>query len=202
MHLQNIGISFDAVYTGKMARQRQTFQAMAEVFAGSNTPLPAPTAVADLNEYDAAGIWKRFYPEVVRDNQDPTTEEERWLKNPKQFQKMFAHLVRKWATSPEPQSDLESWQAFRARIGNVLERIMRKEGSGKNLLVCSSAGPIAAAVQMATAMPDDRCIGLSWQVWNASLTKFRYNSEKMTLVGFNDVAALEIRGDAALLTYR
>jgi hypothetical protein len=37
---------------------------------------------------------------------------------------------------------------------------------------------------------------------NASLTRFRYNSDKMTLVGFNDVAALEIQGDPALLTYR
>jgi hypothetical protein len=55
---------------------------------------------------------------------------------------------------------------------------------------------------MATGMPDDRCIGISWQVLNASTTRFRYNEKEMTLVGFNDVAALERQGDPALLTYR
>jgi hypothetical protein len=51
-------------------------------------------------------------------------------------------------------------------------------------------------------MPDDRCIGISWQLLNASTTRFRYNAKEMTLVGFNDVAALERQGDPGLLTYR
>jgi broad specificity phosphatase PhoE len=201
-HLQAIGISFDAVYTGKLARQRQTAQTLAEVFADFGTPMPPPREMADLNEYDAAGIWQRYYPQLVREHPELTTDTPRIAEHPKRFQKTLIRLVHQWAADHDTSPGLESWPAFRARVGNGLETIMRHEGAGKNLVLCSSAGPIAVAVQRATAMPDDRCIDLSWQVWNASLTKFRYNTEKMTLVGFNDIAALQMKADPALLSYR
>jgi broad specificity phosphatase PhoE len=129
-------------------------------------------------------------------------EERRLLKDPKAFQTVFARIVRQWIEGGQEGPDLESWPAFRGRIERSLQRIMRQAGSGKNVLVCSSAGPVAVAVQMATGMSDEQCLGISWQVMNASLTRFRYNPDRMTLIGFNDVAALEIHGDPALLTYR
>ena len=127
---------------------------------------------------------------------------ERLVENPKAFQKVFARIVHRWINGAYAQQDVESWPAFRTRVSSGVKDIMHQQGSGKNVMVFSSAGPIAVAVQLATRMPDDRCIGISWQVLNASLTKFRYNRREMTLVGFNDVAALEIEGDPALLTYR
>jgi broad specificity phosphatase PhoE len=201
-HMQAIGVGFDAAYTGEMARHRQTFRALAEIFTQHASPLPAPVVTADLNEYDSTGVWNHFFPALVGDNPEPGLEERRLLKDPKAFQTVFARIVRQWIEGGQEGPDLESWPAFRGRIERSLQRIMRQAGSGKNVLVCSSAGPVAVAVQMATGMSDEQCLGISWQVMNASLTRFRYNPDRMTLIGFNDVAALEIHGDPALLTYR
>lgn len=201
-HLRDIGITFDAVYTGEMARQRQTFEAVADVFNRFEGPLPNPVVTADLNEYDSTGVWNHFFPALIRENPQLELDESRLLQDPKAFQSVFARIVHRWVEGAHEGPGIESWPAFRTRIDQGLESIMRQEGSGKNVLVCSSAGPIAVAVQLATGMSDRQCLGISWQVMNASLTRFRYNAEKMTLVGFNDVAALEIQGEPALLTYR
>ena len=202
LHLRELGIRFDAVYTGELARQKQTFQTMADVFSDNDAPLPEPSTTAALNEYDSEGVWQRFFPLMARENPELELDEERLVENPKAFQKVFARIVHRWINGEYAQPDVEPWQAFRTRVSSGVRDIMQNEGSGKNVMVFSSAGPIAVAVQLATGMPDDRCIGISWQVLNASLTKFRYNTSEMTLVGFNDVAALEIEGDPALLTYR
>lgn len=200
--LRELGIRFDAVYTGSLARQKQTFQAMADAYADQGLALPEAIATPDLNEYDAEGVWQHFFPLLARENPEWELDEAQLVKDPRAFQRVFARIVHRWIQGQYDQPQIESWPAFRSRVQTALKDIMQREGSGKNVMAFSSAGPIAVAVQWATGMPDDRCIGLSWQVLNASLTKFRYNPKKMTLVGFNDVAALEIEREPGLLTYR
>lgn len=201
-HLRDLGITFDAVYTGELARQKQTFQSMADVFAASDARLPTPVETADLNEYNSTGVWQHYYPAIIRDHPELELDDTSLGQNPKQFQHVFARIVQRWINDPHATPGIESWRTFRSRIAEGLNTIMRQEGSGKNVMVFTSAGPVATAVQMATGMPDERCIGISWQVLNASTTRFRYNAKEMTLVGFNDVAALERQGDPGLLTYR
>ncbi|MCB2170747.1 MAG: histidine phosphatase family protein [Deltaproteobacteria bacterium] len=201
-HLRVLGITFDAVYTGELARQKQTFQSMADVFAASDARLPTPVETADLNEYNSTGVWQHYYPAIIRDHPELELDDTSLGQNPKQFQHVFARIVQRWINDPHATPGIESWRTFRSRIAEGLNTIMRQEGSGKNVMVFTSAGPVATAVQMATGMPDERCIGISWQVLNASTTRFRYNEKEITLVGFNDVAALERQGDPGLLTYR
>jgi broad specificity phosphatase PhoE len=201
-HLRDLGITFDAVYTGALTRQKQTFQSMADVFAERDPPLPTPVETADLNEYNSTGVWQHYYPDIIHDHPELELDETSLKQNPKQFQHVFARIVQRWINEPHDLPAIESWRAFRSRIGAGLNTIMQQEGSGKNVMIFTSAGPVATAVQMATGMPDDRCIGISWQVLNASTTRFRYNAKEMTLVGFNDVSALERQGDPGLLTYR
>lgn len=201
-HLRDLGVAFDAVYTGALTRQKQTFQSMADVFAESEAPLPTPVETADLNEYDSTGVWQHYYPATINDHPELELDETSLGQNPKKFQHVFARIVQRWINERHDPPGIESWRAFRSRIGVGLNTVMRQEGSGKNVMIFTSAGPVATTVQMATDMPDDRCIGISWQVLNASTTRFRYNEKEITLVGFNDVSALERQGDPALLTYR
>ena len=193
-HLRDLGITFDAVYTGELARQKQTFQSMADVFAASDARLPTPVETADLNEYNSTGVWQHYYPAIIRDHPELELDDTSLGQNPKQFQHVFARIVQRWINDPHATPGIESWRTFRSRIAEGLNTIMRQEGSGKNVMVFTSAGPVATAVQMATGMPDERCIGISWQVLNASTTRFRYNAHEVTLVGFNDVAALGAPG--------
>jgi broad specificity phosphatase PhoE len=200
--LARLGVAFDAVYTGRLQRQRQTAQALHEAYTRLGQPLPTATELPDLDEYDARGVWDTLLPRLIDQRPELAPQLEGIHRDPRRFQHVFAELVRRWAGIQEEHPDLESWPGFRARVRGGLEEIMRREGPGRRVAVVTSAGPIAVAVQMATALPDAKCLEMAWQVLNASLTRFLYDDRRFTLAGFNDVAALESRREEGLLTYR
>ncbi len=201
-HLCRLNTVFDAVYTGTLERQQQTARAMLSAYRENRQSLPPPQALPELDEYDAAGLWRHLRGAVLSRHPELASEPDQLRHDPRAFQQLFSRIVQSWVAGEHPSNDLESWTAFRRRVRLGIGRIMQMEGAGKQVAVCTSAGPVAVAVQMATAIPDDRCADLSWQVLNASITRFRYDAQRFTLAGFNDVAGLAVEGGAALLTYR
>ncbi len=201
-HLGRLGVVFDAVYVGPLRRQRQTAATMAEACAGNGQSFPPLQPLAELEEYDAAGLWRHLRARVLASHPELAAGRERLHREPRTFQRLFSRIVQSWVAGEHPTDHLESWEAFGERVRRGLRRIMRREGAGKHVAVVTSAGPVAVAVQMAAVVTDARCVDLSWQVLNASITRFRYRAERFTLTGFNDVAALELEGDPELLTYR
>ena len=201
-HLCRLGTKFDAVYTGTLNRQRQTYETMAEVYAQKQNPLPDAQLIPELDEYDAVSVWQHLHAEVLADHPELADDLDQIFAQPKAFQRFYGQIVERWVAGNYRRTELESWPEFRARVCAGLQRIMRSEGPGKRVAVFSSAGPVAVAVQLATAMPDAQCVGISWQVLNAAITRFLFNAEQFTLASFNDVAALELQADPALLTFR
>ncbi len=201
-HLCRLAIVFDAVYTGNLARQQQTARAMSSAYGENRQSMPSLKAIPELDEYDAAGLWRHLRAAVLNRHPELADARDKWRHDPAAFQQLFSRIIQSWVAGEHPSNDLESWAAFRGRVRQGLRRIMQMEGAGKQVAVVTSAGPVAVAVQMATAIPDNRCAELSWQVLNASITRFRYDRERFTLAGFNDVAGLALEGDAELLTYR
>ena len=194
---------FDAVYTGTLQRQRQTAGAMAAVYAASRRRMPDARTLPDVDEYDADQLWRHLRADVLADHPELAASPTPLHHDPRAFQRIFSGIVHRWIAAGENTPDhLESWPAFRSRVTRGLRHIMQTQGSGKHVAVYSSAGPVAVAVQMATAMPDAHCAELSWEILNASITRFRYHKARFTMVGFNDVAALEMGGGDGLLTYR
>jgi broad specificity phosphatase PhoE len=70
------------------------------------------------------------------------------------------------------------------------------------LAVFTSGGPISVAVRSALGLSDRMTLEISWQLMNASITRLKYNSKGIMLMGFNEVSHLELEGDERLLTYR
>ncbi len=201
-HLGRLNTAFDAVYTGTLTRQQQTARAMLSAYRENRKSMPAPQAIPELDEYDAAGLWRHLRVAVLTRHPELAVAPEQLHQDPRAFQQLFSRIVQSWIAGDHPSNGLESWAAFRRRVRQGISGIMQTEGAGRQIAVFTSAGPVAVAVQMATAIPDDRCADLSWQVLNASITRFRYDTERFTLAGFNDVAGLALEGGAALLTYR
>ncbi len=201
-HFCRLNNGFDAVYTGTLLRQQQTARAMAAAYRHNRQSMPTPQDVAELDEYDAAMLWHHLRAEVLTRHPELAADADQLNRDPQAFQRLFSRIVHSWVAGEHAPNTLESWPAFRRRVRQGIRRIMQKEGAGKQVAVFTSAGPVAVAVQMATAIPNERCADLSWQILNASITRFRYNGDRFTLAGFNDVAALELAGDAGLLTYR
>ncbi len=201
-HLCRLNNGFDAVYAGTLTRQQQTASVMAAAYRQNRRAMPDPQAAAELDEYDAAMLWRHLRADVLNRHPELAVAPDRLRRDPRAFQRLFSRIVQSWVAGEHPADAFETWPDFRRRVREGIRRIMQNEGAGKQVAVFTSAGPVAVAVQMATEIPDARCVDLSWQVWNASITRFRYHGKRFTLAGSNDVAALELEGDPDLLTYR
>jgi broad specificity phosphatase PhoE len=201
-HFCRLQKRFDAVYTGTLARQEQTAQAMAAAYAENRQSLPAPQRVPAFDEYEAERLWRHLHAEILPRHPDLKDEPDRLRRDPRAFQKIFSRIVRHWMEDKNIPDAIEKWPDFQQRVTRGLKAIMQHTGPGKQVAVFTSAGPVAVAVQMATAISDERCADLSWQILNAAITRFRFDKDRFTLVGFNDVAALELAGRPELLTYR
>jgi broad specificity phosphatase PhoE len=79
---------------------------------------------------------------------------------------------------------------------------MHHHGAKKHLIIFTSGGPISVAIQLALGITDQKTMDMSWQIMNASITRFKYNALGIALAGFNDIAHLELEQDKKLLTYR
>lgn len=201
-HLCRLATCFDAVYTGTLARQQQTARAMAAVYGAGRHQMPDARALSELDEYDAAQLWRHMRADILAAHPELAMSPEQLHRDPRGFQRIFSRIVHRWIAGEHTPDHLESWTTFHSRVTCGLRHIMQKQGTGKRIAVFTSAGPVAVAVQMATAMPDKHCADLSWQILNASITRFRYHKDRFTLVGFNDAVALKMAGGDGLLTYR
>ena len=77
--------------------------------------------------------------------------------------------------------------------------LVRSEARGQRIAVFTSAGPVAAAVQLALGSDDETELGLAFQVRNSSVSEFVFSAERFSLVSFNETPHLL---DAALVTVR
>jgi hypothetical protein len=57
-------------------------------------------------------------------------------------------------------------------------------------------------MRLALGLTDCKTMEISWQVMNASISRFYFNSRGIFLAGFNDIAHLAMKQDMSLLTYR
>jgi broad specificity phosphatase PhoE len=110
--------------------------------------------------------------------------------------------MKRWVSGNFDPPGFPSWHDFKNRVGKGISGIMQMHGAGQKLIIFTSGGPISAAVQHSLGLSDNKTIEISWQIMNASVTRFKYNQNGMALLVFNDVTHLEIENDRNLVTYR
>ena len=71
-----------------------------------------------------------------------------------------------------------------------------------NVAVFTSGGPIAACVGSVLELEPVTTIALSWQLVNASVTRFKFSQGGISLASFNEQGHLEGQGAQNLVTYR
>lgn len=196
-HLRRIGFGADVWLSGTMERQRAT---LSGVLQGLESPRECE-AHPCFNEYDHEAILTAYLPRVLADMGLSTEDVSALLGDARQFQAAFSRVMRHWADgTPQDNAALETWPAFTARVREGLERLAT---SGRErIVIVTSGGPIACAVQAALGLGLEQTLSLNWGIYNASVTELRVRKEALMLSGFNAVAHLELAGDASLLTYR
>jgi len=95
--------------------------------------------------------------------------------------------------------DVESWNEFCSRANSGLDKFLSSSARGERLLICTSGGPIAVAMQRALHLSAESALQVSWMSRNSSWSEFLYTAGRFTLSSFNIHGHLD---DPAMLTYR
>lgn len=196
-HWRATGFSADAWHSGKMARQKHTGTRSLEVLG-----LDAPVGEhAGFDEYDHAGLISAYLPVIAAEHPEFSVQRRELFSDPKTFQRFFEKVAGCWVTGREgAQPIAETWDQFceRCRAGF---RAIAPEGT-RRVVAFTSGGVISAALSEALGVDGRTAFELNWRVYNASVHVFRLGKRGLTLLGFNNIAHLELAKDPGLLTFR
>jgi broad specificity phosphatase PhoE len=196
-HLQRIAFRADAWLSGTLERQRATLAAMLQGWEAA----PTTDSLAAFNEYDHEAILGAYLPRVMEEMGLSPEQRGALFSDTRQFQLAFARVMQHWVDgSPHERAPFETWEAFQARLRESLERLARS--GHERIVIVTSGGPIAFAVQAALGLTPEKTFALNWAIYNSSVTELRVRGGALMLSGFNGVAHLELAGDPSLLTYR
>jgi len=201
-HLFTRGVGFDAVYCGRMKRHLDTAREFCRLYGCREPGLREPVVLEAFDEYDARAL---LISRSRLEGGPETPAAEAWDRlrsNPQAFQAYFAETVNRWLNGEYDPFGLETWEGFRRRVTDGITRIVADSGRGKRLAVFTSGGPISAVLMKSLDLAGRVAVELSWQIQNASLTAFKYRSDRLALSVFNNTTHLLLENDPTLMTYR
>lgn len=200
-HLESLGIDFHCFYLGEHQRHAQTFEPYENRLIKAGKTFRAQKQAA-LNEFDYESVLRTAVPQLIKHDPTLARDVDGMLDDNLVFQRIFEKSVYMWLEKPERFPGLESWQDFSRQAATVIDSIMEETGPGQNPVIVTSGGVVAAMVQAALDLSDKMTLGLSWQIYNGSITRFKYRDRKPVLSGFNDIAYINASPDKSLATYR
>jgi len=181
------GLQFEAVYTGTLQRQAQTWAGIAE---GAGW-LQQPAVWPGLNEYSSEAVIAAIHPEPL---QRPDT--------PELYRHHFRLLrdgLTQWMNGVVSPKGMPSYREFVHGVAEVLEHIRKQHGG--NVLIVSSGGPIATAVGRVLGTTPETTIELNMRIRNTAVTEFVFNPKRHTLLSFNNLPHLDGAEYAPWITY-
>ncbi|MGW1202588.1 histidine phosphatase family protein [Streptomyces cyaneofuscatus] len=165
---------------GTLTRQRDTARIAAEA-AGFWGPLCRD---ARWNEYDHVALLDRYAP--------PPDQE-------RSVQDLLDHALTGWMKDPE--SGEGTWTAFAEGAHSALAELPAELGHGRDAVVFTSAGLVAAVCGALLSLPPEGMAALNRVAVNGSITTLAVGGSGTTLLTFNEHA--HFAGDRRrMLSYR
>ena len=201
-HWLSLGYRLDSVYSGAMARQRDSADiVLARYQANGHSPSEL-RVLENFNEYSFQPILRVHADQLAEESSDKQFDWNHAWSDKRAFNEFLRSALERWSQGGLSVAGVESWSAFKQRCVNGLQRIMEEGGRGKAIAVFSSAGAISAAVQHVLELNDDQTIRLMLGLYNTSVTTLFYDDDTVSLSSYNSVAHLENEAHKALITYR
>ena len=205
-HWLSLNKKFDHIYAGSLLRQQETAKELLKLVKGSPKE---PETLNGLNEYSGDALVRIHLRDEGLNTQsdiefgDYFGGEE---KGRRLFQSVFEEATERWIKDElQPSVEephFEFWSDFKNRVFNVIDSIISRHSGGSRVLISTSGGVIAMALQRVLQFPDDQVIKTNWMVNNSSVTRIRYGDGKISLSQFNSLPHLEKDGMQELVTYR
>jgi len=201
-YLIRTGSSFDAVYVGDMERQKDTAREMSVTYRAHGRSLPELRVMTEFNEYSSRDIIMAHIHDVAQEDPGMKTDMERLYIDKQAFQRVFEKIMARWISGEADKPGVIRWRDFCERVQSGLRKVMAENGRKKKILICTSGGPISAAVQMALGLSDEKALRIAWHLANTSVTTFVYDDDRVELTAFNHTAHMELLNDSEWITYR
>ena len=196
------GIRFDACWSGTLKRQQQTAAEVREAYLDAGKDLSVPNKTEALDEYDYETVLRVLVPLIQKEDPTFIRDVSHMLSDRQAFQQVFGRVMTRWASGRDTMDNLPSWSSFAEGVTTGIRDIIDRSDHGSRVAVFTSGGPIAVAIGNVLNLAAEKTISLSWQLVNASITRFKFSDRRTSLVTFNEYGHLEQQSGDSLVTYR
>ncbi|HZX24814.1 MAG TPA: histidine phosphatase family protein [Woeseiaceae bacterium] len=206
-HWLEQGLEFHAAWCGSLVRQRRSGERVREVYREAGRDFPEIRCIPTLDEYPADDIMDTLLPllresvpsidDLARAFEAARDERERY----RGFHRLLEAVMERWIARAYPEAGAEGllpWADFSDGVRTAFRDIMTGAGSGENVAVFTSGGPVGISVQTVLGAPDQAAADLNWRVHNGSVSCFTFSGSRVSLDCFNTTDHLQ----PELLTYR
>ncbi len=196
---------FDRAGSGPGVRHKNTANLARDASLHAGLHFPEPVIVPEFDEYQGDEVLRRSLPRLLETSarirvlqgafEKSNGSHERF----KTFQKMFEAVIGMWVDGKINPDGVESWTEFSIRVNQSLTRFLSAGRPGERVVIFTSGGPIALAVQRALQLTPQNTLQVSWMAQNCSFSEFLFSKDRFTLSTFNSFPHLD---DPSLQTYR
>ncbi len=200
-------IKFDSIIHGQMSRQTETAQILSKS-KGFSGELVVDSGA---DEFDSDNLLDYYLPILAAKSDDlyqTIHSPQKWFADPSDFEFIFRALIRLW------QDDLdcpfESWNNFKKRVINLLNRIRNQQGANKKIALITSGGLISVTMQSILGFDNQAFMDMNLTINNASVTEIKIAnlgnelsadlSINAKLISFNNVSPLIMKKQPFLIT--
>ena len=203
-YLASQRVSFSAVYSGSLERQRLTAQAIAQAYRDSAVPFPEIQHDPRWNEFDLGDVYRALAEPLSRDDAQFAREHAEMMRLLDDETHVLHRnhnycdiaIIRAWVAKRYEYTG-ESWEEFRCRVAGPL-KTLSLHNSGQQIAVFTSATPISLWVGRALGLDDSNIWRIAGVAYNTGITTLRLSGDDCRLFTFNGVPHL----DPAMRTFR
>ena len=201
------GVRLDALYVGPRRRHAQTVAGLRAGLLAAGGELPEELPLTGFDEFPFQAILvaaaERMAEEMAElrarlGGADP-------LRERRSFDRLFMRAMGHWQAGELDGQVPELFADFLHRVRGGLHGVIAAQGRGKRVAIVTSAGPMAASVQLGLMLPDAMMLKLCAVLANTALVELRYRdagaeaeAPDLTVVSFNTTPHLS----PDLLSYR
>jgi broad specificity phosphatase PhoE len=189
-YFQSKGIRFDAVLTGTLVRQKQTYAGICEGM-GAAQPSAQSLDWPGLNEYDSEAVIAAIHPHKLPKPDTPELYRHHF--------RLLRDGLTQWMNGVVSPQGMPSYPDFQQGVTRALTHV-RTQCEG-NVLLVSSGGPIATAVGHILGTTPEATIALNLRIRNSAVTELAFTPKRHTLITFNTLAHLDAPEHASWITH-
>lgn len=196
-HWARVDVTPTELCTGPARRQVGTARLAAEAAAGAGVTWPEPRTLPGFDEHDAFGLIKAALPGMIAERPElgkllaeARDESVPAARRSSRFQLVFEAVMGRWLAGELEIEGIERWPDFRDRVSGALGGLLAVPGRARRVAVFTSVGPIAVLLHVGLDLPVSRAFQTAWRIRNASVTRFLFREDQLTLDSFNTLEHL------------